>query len=540
MIRAPTGSGKTLAFLAPALTHLSQPTKARSGPKVLILSPTRELAQQTRREAEILVKNAPGALGKIVIAGAIPEPRTSSAAALRDKPVDWLATGMVVATPGKLLEVLSQHPRILSNVDMLILDEADRMLDSNFEDQVSTILAHLPANRQTLLLSATYSAAIRSLAVTSLRPGFHAVSTIPTTDATPLNSIRQFYSIASMAAQPALLHALIHRSVLASATSNAPPLKAMVFLPTVALTTLYASLFTSLFTPAFLADASPTASKRLPTTALPPILAMHSDLSPAARARVASAFSASSSGILFTSDVSARGMDYAGVHLVVQVGMPASLDTYVHRVGRTGRAGRTDGVALAIVAPFERAVALEQVSGVGVVEAEVVNGCVEGIGVEQEGQGVTKVKWDGASSARLVRVAVAKGAVGEEEVKAAYLGMLGYYENHLPKLIQSGLSSYTVVKELDAFATTMGLKMLPKLPQGLRAAFGDAQEMTVDKRVKVQGKAMAKAGVGAGVSKKLLQAAEKQHKNNRAKVLAGTKRRRPLLDNEFAYRRDCR
>ncbi|KAI8921496.1 P-loop containing nucleoside triphosphate hydrolase protein, partial [Entophlyctis helioformis] len=324
LVRAKTGTGKTLAFLVAAIesvifTHKTRP----AGVPIVILSPTRELALQIAREAERLVR-----FHRWIV-------RTAVGGQSRMRNVRDLSHGsrcdIIVATPGRLNDLLRSEPAVkaqLAGCKVLIFDEADVLLDMGFKDELQQITENLPTQRQTFMFSATLSSEIRSIAASTLERGYTAIDTVPKNETDTHLRIKQTYAVVPHSQQFAILHDAIERQRAASTQA-----KIIVFFPTTKLTTFAAEVF-----------------NRIPGCE---VLEMHSKLTQMQRMKIADRFRRASSAVLFTSDVSARGVDYPGVSLVIQFGLPPSRDGYIHRVGRTGRAGKS-GEGLIILSPYEK------------------------------------------------------------------------------------------------------------------------------------------------------------------------------------------
>jgi ATP-dependent RNA helicase MSS116, mitochondrial len=327
--QARTGTGKTLAFLLPVLQRilqespeLAQRSRSRASPKdirAIILSPTRELAEQIGVEAKKLTSNT-GLIVQTAVGGTMKNQMLYK--------VRMEGCHILVATPGRLNDILSDPgsgiaaPRIAA----LVLDEADRMLDVGFEVQLQEILRILPDResqpRQTLLYSATIPRSVINLAREYVDTrNFEFVQTV-NADETPTHEKIPQHIVTTSGYEnlfPALLE-LLQREM--RQPEVAMPLKAMVFLPT----TFSVQLATQLFQELSRLDRS-----------IPRIYSIQSKLTQNARTNAAENFRRATSAILFTSDVTARGMDFPNVSHVIQVLPPQERDTYIHRLGRTGR-----------------------------------------------------------------------------------------------------------------------------------------------------------------------------------------------------------
>ncbi|KAL7753665.1 hypothetical protein RI367_000596 [Sorochytrium milnesiophthora] len=347
LVQAKTGTGKTLAFLVPALDACKgQFDKLGKKASILIMSPTRELATQIADEAYKLVSYE--RLGVKCLVGG--ESKHAQLQSLERGRCD-----IIVGTPGRLIDLIESVPGFrerLENVKTLVLDEADRMLEIGFREPITHIISNLPQERRTMLFSATYPPNVKALGSVALEPDFEVINTISPEDAQTVDKIDQKYVVAPMVDHPKILHSILSRGRQAFGPGGS--FKAIVFFPTTSMTILYAELF---------------------KFARMPVLELHSKKNQSKRSRVSDDFRRFKSGVLFTSDVSARGVDYPDVNLVVQMGVADSKDQYVHRIGRTGRAGKI-GEAVAIYAPFEEYF-LQQLKDFPIKPAELVNGSPE-------------------------------------------------------------------------------------------------------------------------------------------------------------------
>ncbi len=317
---APTGSGKTAAFLLPLLQRLlDTPDQQAERPRrlrLLVLSPTRELALQTAAAARSLCggladgpAGAAAAAIKIVAAvgGAAISPQMM---ALRG------GADLVLATPGRLLDLLSHRALSLADVGALVLDEADRLLDQGFADEINRLLALLPADRQTLLLSATLPEAVVALAGQVLHQPVRVEA--PASDLAALPDITQRAFLVDSARRTPLLRQLI---------SSEGWTRVLVFVAT-----QYAS--------EHVADKL----QRAGVTAE----ALHGRQSPGRRARVLGELKAGRLTVLVATDLAARGLDLPGLPVVVNHDLPRSAVDHLHRIGRTGRAG-AQGLAVSFI-----------------------------------------------------------------------------------------------------------------------------------------------------------------------------------------------
>ena len=348
---APTGSGKTAAFVLPLLQRLlAEPDDLARRPRplrALILAPTRELALQTAEVLQRLAQHAAPALKTVVAVGGLSiNPQMM---ALRG------GAQVVVATPGRLLDLLDHNALRLSDLAVLVLDEADRLLDLGFADEVGRLLAALPARRQTLLFSATLPAAVRALAGQLLRSPLQvALTSDPArwpdapADAADAGEAEDAADAADAgeaadAAQPAAALAappatITQRAIEVHSSRRTPLLRHLIAREgwdrvLVFVATQYAS--------EHVADKLKRAGV--------PAAALHGQLSQGRRTQVLADFQASRLTVLVATDLAARGLDVAGLAAVVNHDLARSAVDHIHRIGRTGRAGAL-GQAISFIA----------------------------------------------------------------------------------------------------------------------------------------------------------------------------------------------
>lgn len=309
---AQTGTGKTAAFSLPILQHLSEdrvPLPAK-GVRALVLAPTRELALQifdnvTRLSKHLKLRHA------VIFGGVGQNPQAQAIA----RGIDVL-----VATPGRLIDLMGQGLVRLDTVTHLVLDEADRMLDMGFIRDVRKILAKLPEQRQSMLFSATMPAEVAKLARDML---WEPMRVEVTPEIVTVEAIEQHVFHVGTSDKRQLLEKLLGDPALA---------RVVVFTRTKHGANRLAG---QLVKSGFSADA------------------IHGNKSQNARQRALAAFKSGECRILVATDLFARGIDVAEVTHVVNFDLPNEPESYVHRIGRTGRAGRT-GIALAFCDPSER------------------------------------------------------------------------------------------------------------------------------------------------------------------------------------------
>jgi ATP-dependent RNA helicase RhlE len=306
---AQTGTGKTAAFLLPILQRLAAAPRPPGGPRALVLVPTRELAEQVLQSARAYGRHLPVSAAA-VYGGVGMEPQTRALA----RGVD-----IVVATPGRLLDHMERGHVDFSRIAVVVLDEADRMLDMGFAPDVRRILAALPARRQTLLFSATISPEVDALARRALDG--HASVEIGRR-AAPAQGVEHVV---------VAVDKLAKRAALARVLRAKPPGQTLVFTRT-----------------KYGADKLVTFLRREGI----PAHAIHGDKAQSHRTRTLAAFRSGEADVLVATDIAARGIDVDGIQMVVNYDVPQDPEVYVHRVGRTGRAGAR-GLALTLLSPDE-------------------------------------------------------------------------------------------------------------------------------------------------------------------------------------------
>ncbi len=315
MVAAATGSGKTASFILPALQRIlaarADVTKKREkgavyGPRILVLTPTRELAIQIAKAADVYGRHVPGLRVATVVGGV---PYGAQLKALRG-PLDIL-----ISTPGRLLDHLQSGKAVIGNVEMFVLDEADRMLDMGFIDDIRTISDHVPATRQTLMYSATFLGNVAGLARSLLRDP-KRVDVASHTD-THANIEQRLHWADNGAHKNALLdHILTQREIE----------QALVFTSTQRDADWLADR---------LAGMGHSAA------------ALHGGMPQGRRNRVLQDLRSGRLRVLVATDVAARGIDVRTISHVVNYGLPMKPEDYVHRIGRTGRAGK-NGLAVTL------------------------------------------------------------------------------------------------------------------------------------------------------------------------------------------------
>ena len=305
LAKSPTGSGKTLAFAVPIVERLRLPCPT---PAALILVPTRELATQVAAEFAHITKTK-----KLHVAASY------GGVSIRDQSHAIRRAHVLIATPGRLEDLASRGLVRLDGVRILVLDEADRMLDMGFKPQVAKIVDRLPKDRQTMFFSATLEGETGWLArVYTRNARWHEIET-------PKQTVEE------------VSHRFIPVTPATKVTELAKVLQtkrglALVFVRT--------------------KRGADRLVRKLSTHGVE-ALAMHGDMTQAARQKALARFEAGKVDVLVATDVAARGLDLDGISHVINFDPPDSPKSYVHRVGRTARAGRT-GSGITLVLPTEQ------------------------------------------------------------------------------------------------------------------------------------------------------------------------------------------
>lgn len=312
MASAQTGTGKTAAFVLPALQRLLVPGTVRGiGPRVLVLAPTRELATQVEENIRQFGRYSRPVTVSLV--GGVPYPPQNRALS---RPVDFL-----VATPGRLMDHMARGRIDFSRLEMLVLDEADRMLDMGFLDDVRHIAAATPSSRQTALFSATLEGAVLTVAKELLN-----------------EPARLQLAAAAMRHERIAQRAhraddLAHKHALLAHILNTEELEQAV-------------VFTA--TKAGAESLAQTLAAQGHACA-----ALHGDMGQRDRKRTVERMRRRELRLLVATDVAARGLDIAGISHVINFDLPMVAEDYIHRIGRTGRGGAS-GTAITFVGPTDR------------------------------------------------------------------------------------------------------------------------------------------------------------------------------------------
>lgn len=383
LAQAKTGTGKTVAFLLPAIqTMINKKRGSKTGVSLLVISPTRELAMQIAKEATAMLQHFPQYKVSFAIGGTNKD--KEEAAILR-------GCDILIATPGRLVDHFSNEQVIgkFSNLDTLVLDEADRLLDMGFMPQIKDIISALPdkemSSRQGMLFSATIAPHVQKVAHLVLSANYKFISTIPEGETNTHERVPQHLIVVPEFSDvaPALVGSL-HSEI---GLEGKESFKAIIFAPTAKQADFYGEILQKI-------------------TDLPPVSVLHSRVSQSKRTKVSEDFRISKSAILVATDVVARGLDFPDVTNVFQVGVPADKESYIHRLGRTARAGK-EGRGIFIVTQPETFFSTWTLKDIT----------------------FTSLPSDLSSKAQVLSIAEKL-----ESHASIYQAWLGYYKNHLKAL----------------------------------------------------------------------------------------------------------
>ena len=320
---AETGSGKTLAFGVPCIRSItkSPPHKKSAPARAVIVSPTRELAAQIHEQIEQLAKPAP--LSTVCVYGGVPKDAQRTALKIAH---------IVVATPGRLNDLINEGAADLSNVNYLVLDEADRMLDKGFEEEIRKIIgATSPKGRQTLMFTATWPPSVRDLAATFMTQPVHISigADNPTGELRANTKIKQLVEVVDPRGKEQRLLQILRQH---QGPQNKTD-RILVFC-------LYKKEAARI--EGFLRQRGLS------------VAGIHGDMNQTARSASLDSFKTGQCPLLVATDVAARGLDIPAVKVVVNVTFPLTVEDYVHRIGRTGRAG-AEGLAITLFTEHDKA-----------------------------------------------------------------------------------------------------------------------------------------------------------------------------------------
>ncbi|XP_050227425.1 probable DEAD-box ATP-dependent RNA helicase 48 [Mercurialis annua] len=409
MVKSKTGTGKSAAFLLPAIETVLKAKNSTVKPRVspiyvLILCPTRELASQIAAEANAMLKYHDGIGVQTLVGGT----------RFKDDQKRLVSDPcqMIVATPGRLLDHIENKGGLsvhLMGLKMLILDEADHLLDLGFRKDVEKIVDCLPRKRHSLMFSATIPKEVRRMSQLVLNKEHAFIDTVGMGCVETPEKVKQSFLVVPHELHFQLVHHLLKDHIL-----QTPDYKIIVFCTTGMVTSLIYQLLRELKMN---------------------VKEIHTRKPQLYRTRVSDEFKESKRSILVTSDVSARGMNYPDVTLVIQVGLPTDREQYIHRLGRTGRVGN-EGEGILLLAPWENYF-LEELEDLPLNEIPVPN-------IDPEDR---------------FKVEHSMSKIDSSVKEAAYHAWLGYYNS----IRRIGRDKTTLVGLASTFCESIGLQRPPPI-----------------------------------------------------------------------------
>ena len=462
LVQAKTGTGKTIAFLLPTIhSLLGQRALPKGQVAILILSPTRELALQIAKECSLVTSQLQPK----------PECHTAYGGTSKDRELKKFRDGdpkILVATPGRLNDYLSDESIAakFANLRTLILDEADQMLEAGFLPAIRDILRRLPPKSrgwQGMCFSATMPNKIENVLPNVLTPGATRISTVEVDEIPTIDRVTQYSIVLSSVGDVFVtLLALLQREY----TFSPNNFKVIVFGTTANGVNLLHSLFSILLE----GDQHMN------------VFQLQSRLSQNVRTRTTNEFKATSAGIMFASDVIGRGMDFPNVSLVIQVGLPSSGEQYVHRVGRTARAGN-EGRAVILLTQRESFFLK-------------VN---KHLPIMQYPEDLLS-----SAGADLQRIAIALDEIDEATKTKAYQAWLGFHKAYTKQL---QLTNEGLVEQANEYAAALGCPEAPLLEKrivgkmGLKGVrglnVGQVHDGASTNHTKATGRSRSRGGHGA-------------------------------------------
>ncbi|KAL6979604.1 putative DEAD-box ATP-dependent RNA helicase 48 [Sarracenia purpurea var. burkii] len=409
LVKAKTGTGKSAAFLLPAIETVLMATSGNTIQRVppiyvLILCPTRELASQIAAEANVMLRYHGGIGVQTLIGG--------TRFKVDQKRLESDPCQIIVATPGRLLDHIENKSGFsvrLMGLKMLVLDEADHLLDLGFRKDMEKIVDCLPRQRQSLLFSAMIPKEVRRISQLVLKREHSYIDTVGLGCLETHDKVKQF----SLVVQHELHFQIVHH-LLNDHISQTHDYKVIVFCTTTMLTSLVFLL---------LRDMKLNVRE------------IHSRKPQLYRTRISDEFRESKRLILVTSDVSARGMNYPDVTLVIQVGIPSDREQYIHRLGRTGREGK-EGEGILLLAPWEKYF-LDEIKDLPIEKYPLPH-------LDPD----AKVKIENSMS-----------NIDDSIKEAAYHAWLGYYNS----IREIGRDKTALVELANQFCQSIGLEKSPSL-----------------------------------------------------------------------------
>ncbi|KAK8672354.1 hypothetical protein V6N13_110726 [Hibiscus sabdariffa] len=332
-VDAATGSGKTLAFLIPIVEILRRSSSSPTKPHQvmgIIISPTRELSTQIYNVAQPFISTLPNVKSMLLVGGADVKADVNK--------IEEKGANILIATPGRLYDIMDRMDVLdFRNLEILILDEADRLLDMGFQKQLNYIISRLPKLRRTGLFSATQTEAVEELSKAGLRNPVRVEVRAETKNSAASEQLASSKTPSGLHLEYLECEADKKASQLVDLLINNKSKKVIVYFMTCACVDYWGVVLPRL-----------TALKGFS------LIALHGKMKQGAREKALASFTSLSSGILLCTDVAARGLDIPGVDCIVQYEPPQDPNVFIHRVGRTARLGR-QGSAIVFLLPKEEA-----------------------------------------------------------------------------------------------------------------------------------------------------------------------------------------
>lgn len=434
LARARTGTGKTLAFLIPTVERITRNPTYLPGNSIgcLVIAPTRELAIQIGEEAEKLLVHHADLTVQVMYGGT----KIARDMALLNKKLP----SILVATPGRVLEHI-QGTRvrgrkfsddIIAKTDILILDEVDRLIDMGFRKDIQRIISFMPRKekRQTMLFSATIPRTLKQAMKDSIREDYLEVDCVGDGKSSVPTNLRVTQSHVIL---PDVENIMFYIYSILKQSTRTKPYKIIVFFPTARMVSFFAD---------FLNDGLDY-----------PVIELHSKKSQSSRNTASENFKKAKDAILFTSDLSSRGIDYPDVTQVIQIGLPESREQYIHRLGRTARAGK-DGTGLLVLLPFEKKF-LTELKGMAVPLNEDMQAMLS------ETSQSKPPDWMESN----LDTVKSRGNKLCTSAQLAYLAFLGYYIGQADRI--NAKSKDDIVQLSNQFSNAIGLHQVPSLSEQL-------------------------------------------------------------------------
>ncbi|PVU90236.1 hypothetical protein BB561_004953 [Smittium simulii] len=505
LIKAKTGTGKTIAFLVGAIETLvkykASPSYNKDSMGILIISPTRELAKQIHQEAIKIAHYHK--FGVHVLVG-------GESSRLQQHQINKEPLDIVVATPGRLLDIWensNKFDRATKNLQVLVFDEADMLLDMGFQKEVARIIEQCPKERQNFLVSATFSRKVREIARQALAgKSFKELDCVDPNETNVVQRIKQSYIKINWDMHYFALHQILNSQIKKNIEETGNGSKIIIFLSSTKATQVYHDALQSFMSNRGMSvnlsyknsrnsHKNSGNSRNLQVKNSTAIYCIHGKKTQEVRSRISDRFrnfntSDGNSAILITTDISARGVDYPGTNFVLQVGAPSTTEQYTHRIGRTGRAGKS-GEGMILISPAEMPFVreLEREQKLNLAESEEFN--IEAVSNLEQALSVvneSSERNDGFGSDDNDNIDISsidKNLLAEArnfynrfrsysasadtmEIEDMYISLLGHYQSLLGSF---RLDPSKLVEDTSKSLIPFGIIDKPRLPSMLKASF---------------------------------------------------------------------